>query len=172
MRPPRPWCLLAAAFLVSAAAVSPLLAADDPRACCTIIRVEAGERTAWLRNPRGGMVAQFRWKEDDATAFKLGDRFNPDERTLNGAKLERAYAMVTPQADPPNAKVVRVRGHEIAAAMDESKTVYRIYALKFGLVLSSIRPGDPIYIDEPGDWAYFRVEQGNSKPSVFAFKLD
>jgi hypothetical protein len=169
----RPLPLLAFALLLFLAALVPApSAADDPRACCTIVRVEVEKRTAWLRNPRDGIVAQFRWKEDDATAFKVGDRFNPDERMLNGAPLERAYAMVTPEAVQPNAKVVRVRGHEIAAAMDESKTVYRIYALKFGLVLSSIRPGDSIYIDEAGGLAYFRLEQGKSKPRVWAFKLD
>ncbi len=169
----RPLPLVASALLLLLAALATSLgAADDPKACCTIIRVDVDQRTAWLRNPRGGIVAQFRWKEEDATAFKVGDIFNPDERTLNGAKLERAYAMVTPEADTPNAKVVRVRGQEIAAAMDESKTVYRVYALKFGLVLSSIRPGDPIYVDEVGRWAYFRLESGKSKPSVWAFKLD
>jgi len=171
----RPLCLAALAMVLCLVTLSPalLVAAEDPRACCTIIRLDSEKRTARLRNPRGGMVAQFHWKEDDPTAFKLGDRFNPDERTLNGAKLERAYAMVTPELDQANAHIVRVRGAEIAAAMDESKTVYRIYALKFGIVLSSLRPGDAIYIDEAGGWAYFRLEgSAKVKPTVWAFKLE
>ncbi len=147
--------------------------AENPRDCCKIIRVNPDKGNAWLRNPANGMVAQFRVGADDIGKFEVGDRFNPDTSELNGTKLERRYAMVLPELDPPNAKIVRVRGAEVAVEIHESKTVYRFYALKFGTVLSSIRPGQEILVDEAGRWAFIRIEaHGKVKPSVWAFALD
>jgi hypothetical protein len=162
------------AILILLAAVSAAVAhADDPKACCRIIRVNTEKGTAWLRNPRNGAVAQIRLGEADGDRFKIGDRLDPDASTLNGTKLEHRYAMVLPEIEAMNAHIIRARGAEMAAEMDATKTVYRIYALKFGRVLSSVKPGEPIYIDEAERWAYIRVEgYGKVKPSVWAFKLD
>jgi hypothetical protein len=45
--------------------------------------------------------------------------------------------------------------------------------LKFGKVLSSVNPGEAIFIDEAERWAYIWVEgYGKVKPSLWAFKLD
>ena len=163
--------LFFALALLFAASAAP--AADDPKACCKIIRVNADKGTAWLRNPRNGMVAQFRLGAGDADRFKVGDRFDPDANALNGTPLERRYALVLPELGELNAHIIRARGAEMAAEMDASKTVYRIYALKFGTVLSSVKPGLAIYIDEAARWAFIRVEgYGKVKPSVWAFVLD
>ena len=160
---------VALAALLFAAAVH----ADDPKACCKIIRVDAGKGTGWLRNPRNGMVAQFRLGAGDTERFKVGDRFDPEANALNGTPLERRYAMVLPELGELNAHIIRARGAEMAAEIDATKTVYRIYALKFGRVLSSVKPGLAIYIDEAARWAFIPVEgYGKVKPSVWAFALD
>jgi hypothetical protein len=147
--------------------------ADDPKACCRIVRINAEKGTAWLRNPRTGQIAQFRLGAGDAERFKLGDLLDPDANALNGTPLEHRYAMVVPQMEPPNAHIIRARGAEMAAEVDATKTVYRIYALKFGKVLSSVKPGEAIFIDEAERWAYIWVEgYGKVKPSLWAFRLD
>jgi len=147
--------------------------ADDPKACCRIVRINTEKGTAWARNPRTGMIAQFRLGAGDGDRFKLGDRLDPDANSLNGTPLERRYAMVVPEWETPNAHIIRARGAEMAAEVDATKTVYRIYALKFGKVLSSVKPGLAIFIDEAERWAYIPVEgYGKVKPSLWAFRLD
>jgi hypothetical protein len=147
--------------------------ADDPKACCRVVRINAEKGTAWVRNPRTGMIAQFRLAAGDGDRFKLGDRYDPDANSLNGTPLEHRYAMVVPEMETPNAHIIRARGAEMAAEVDATKTVYRIYALKFGKVLSSVKPGEAIFIDEAERWAYIWVEgYGKVKPSLWAFKLD
>jgi len=107
------------------------------------------------------------------TEFKINDVFDPEAHTLNGQKLEHVYPIVVPDLPPPNAKILRARGAEMAVAMDETQTVYRVYALKFGIVLSSVRPGEALYVDEEQRWAFIRLEErGKVKPSVWAFRLD
>jgi hypothetical protein len=148
-------------------------AAENPKDCCKIIRVDSEKGTAWLRNPRTGMVAMLRVGAADIGKFKIDDRYNPDTSELNGAKTERRYPTVMPEAEPTNARVIRVKGAEVACEVNESKTVYRFYALKFGPVLSSIRPGQEIVVDEVGRWAFIRLEGGGKvKPSLWAFALD
>lgn len=154
--------------------MAPSLAlADDPKMCCRIIRVDMEKRHVWMRNPRGGQVAQIPIREGDTTEFKINDVFDPEAHTLNGQKLEHVYPIVVPDLPPPNAKILRARGAEMAVAMDETQTVYRVYALKFGIVLSSVRPGEALYVDEAERWAFIRLEErGKVKPSVWAFRLD
>lgn len=161
-----PFCLAALAF------GSVARAAEAPKTCCKIIRVNAEKGTAWLRNPGNGAVAQIRLGDGDEDRFKVGDHFDPEANALNGTPLERRYAMVLPELDL-NAHIIRARGAEMAAEIDATKTVHRIYALKFGRVLSSVKPGLAIYIDETARWAFIPLEgYGKVKPSVWAFALD
>lgn len=167
-------CLLAVSLLVGGwLAASPAQAFEDPKACCRIIRVDLEKSTAWLRNPKTAVVAQFRLGADDRELFKVGDLFNPETNELNGKKLERKYAMSLPQLGPSNAHILRVRGHEFAAEGNENKKVYRSRTLKFDNTLSSMRPGDEVYVDEEAGWIFISVEgYGKVKPSVWAYKLE
>jgi hypothetical protein len=162
--------LVSLSFLVFAGSA---IHASDPKACCRIIRVDEEKGTAWLRNPRTGLLAQFRLGPGDSARFKIGDQFDPDAALLNGQPIDRRYSMVVPRVDTHNARIIRVRGHEVAVEVTDSKTVYRFYTLKFGKVLSSIRPGEELLVDEAGRWAFVEVAgYAKVKPSVWAFRLD
>ena len=81
--------------------------------------------------------------------------------------------MGLPRLDPHNAHILRVRGHEFAAKDDASDLVYRSRTLRFDNVLSSIRPGDPVYVDREAGWIFIEIKAyGNVKPSVWAYKLE
>ena len=161
--------LLAGAFL----GAPPAPAADDPRACCKVIRVDLEKSTVLLRNPRTGKVGQLRLGTDDRERFKIGDSFDPETSVLNGEKLDRTYPMVVPELDLTKAKILRVRGHEVAAKGVENDTVYRFHTVKFDRILSSMRPGQEVQVDEPEGWIYIRVEgYGKVAPGVWAYKLD
>jgi hypothetical protein len=166
--------LVVAALLFGAHfAAAPAGAAEDKRACCRIIRIDQEKGTAWLRNPRSALVVEFRLRADARDLFKVGDLFNPETNELNGTKLQHAYAMRLPALGEPNAHILRVRGHEIAAEMDETGTVYRFHTLKFGNVLSAMKPGGEVVIDVAGDWVFFLYEAyGKVKPSVWAYELE
>jgi hypothetical protein len=169
----RPQVLFAAALLLGLVLVTPARAAEDIRACCRIIRVDLEKSTAWLRNPRSALVVQFRLRADDRERFKVGDLFNPETNELNGIKLERLYAMSLPALGPLNARILRVRGHEIAVEVAETETVYRFHTLKFGNVLSSMKPGQEVLVDIAAGWVFVLYEAyGKVKPSVWAFKLE
>lgn len=171
--PGRPQVLFVVPLLLGAfLAATPARAFEDMKACCRIIRVNPEKGTAWLRNPRTALVVQFRLGAEDRDLFKVGDLFNPETNELNGTKLQRSYAMVLPQLGPLNAHVLRVRGHEIAVEVVETGTVYRFRTLKFDSVLSSLRPGQGVLVDVPGEWVFVLFEgHGKGKSSVWAYKL-
>ncbi len=170
----RPEVLLVVPLLLCVfGAVTPARAAEDAKACCRIIRVDLKKGTAWLRNPRSALVVQFRLGADDRDLFKLGDLFNPETNELNGTKLQRTYSMSLPVLGPLNARILRVRGHEIAVEVEETGTVYRFHTLKFGNVLSSMKPAQEVLVDVSGGWVFVLYEAyGKVKPSVWAFKLE
>ena len=154
-------------------AAAPAQATEDKRACCRIIRVDQEKGTAWVRNPRSALVVAFRLRTDARDLFKVGDLFNPETNELNGTRLPHTYAMVLPAIGEPNAHILRVRGHEVAAEVEETGTVYRFHTLKFGNVLSAMKPGGGVVIDVAGDWVYFLYEAyGKVKPSVWAYQLE
>ena len=170
----RPQMLVAGLLVLGGACLAtPARAAEDERACCRIIRVDLEKGTAWLRNPRSALVVQFRLRADERDLFKVGDLFNPETNELNGTKLERLYAMSLPALGPLNARILRVRGHEVAVEVAETGTVYRFHTLKFGNVLSSMKPAQEVLVDVAGGWVFVLYEAyGKVKPSVWAFKLE
>lgn len=169
----RPRTLFAASLLLGACLVPPARAAEDERACCRIIRVDLEKSTAWLRNPRTALVVQFRLRAEERDLFKVGDLFDPETNELNGTKLQRLYAMSLPALGPLNARILRVRGHEIAVEVTETGTVYRFHTLKFGNVLSSMKPAQEVLVDVAAGWVFVLYEAyGKVKPSVWAFKLE
>lgn len=168
--------LLGISLLAGALAVitpAPAAAAEDKRACCRILRVDLEKSTAWLRNPRTGLVVQFRLDAEGRERFKVGDLFNPETNEHEGEKLQKTYALGLPDLPEPNAHLLRVRGHEIAAKDNVSDTVYRFRTLKFDNILSSLRPGDGVYVDVEAGWVFINFKAyGKIKPSVWAYKLE
>src|SRR5688572_8183037 len=120
-------------FLVGCVISTAVFAAPDPQAarktCCDIIRVDRAKNIVWLRNPSNGLLAQFKTGPTEIGDFTVGDRFDPDKNTLNGVRIGARYALVEPDLDPPNAKIIRVRGAEVAAEGLKNGTVYIFYAL-------------------------------------------
>lgn len=171
---PRARVLIAfSVFATALFASTPAHAFEDKRACCRIIRVDLQKNTAWLRNPRTALVVEFRLGPNDRELFKVGDLYNPETADHNGEKLDRTFALGLPHLDPYNAKILRVRGHEFAAKDDASDLVYRSRTLRFDNVLSSIRPGDPVYVDREAGWFFIEMKAyGNVKPSLWAYKLE
>jgi hypothetical protein len=171
--------LVPASVLAVAVLASELQAAA--KFCCDIIRVDSAKGSVWVRNPVNGLLAQFHAEPGENGRFKVGDRFNPDTNALNGTKLDTKYVLMEPDLDPPNASILRVTGSEIAATVKGSGKLYRFYALSFGPVLSSLRPGQNIVIDEIGRWAIIRWvshtepsimgKESKLKPQTYAFKL-
>lgn len=170
----RPRNLLVLSVLVSAfLAAAPARAFDDPKACCKIIRVNLEKSTAWLRNPRTAVVVELRLDAADRELFKVGDLYNPETGEHNGEKLDRSFTMSLPRLDPPNATILRVRGHEFAAKDNVGDQVYRSRTLRFDNVLSGLRPGQPVYVDPEAGWFYIEIKaHGSVKPSVWAYKLE
>lgn len=169
----RPQMLFAGLLLLGACLATPARAAEDERACCRIIRVDLEKSTAWLRNPRSALVVQFRFRADERDLFKVGDLFDPETNELNGTKLQRLYAMSLPALGPLNARILRVRGHEVAVEVAESETVYRFRTLKSGNVVSNTKPGQEVLVDAAGGWIFvLSGADGEVKPGVWAFKLE
>lgn len=157
------------------------LQAAPGKGCCDIVRVDTDRGFVWLRNPSNGLLAQFR-PGVDIEKFKVGDRFNPDTNVLNKTKLDSKYQLVEPELVQPNATIIRARGAEVAVKNNETGKVYRFYALSFGAVLSSLKPGQEIVVDEDGGWAIIRWaskkddsvmgKRDKVKPQTYAYKLD
>lgn len=160
---------ISAGFLAS----PPANAFEDKRECCRIIRVDGERHTAWLRNPRTAVVVELLLGEGDRELFEVGDLYNPETGNHNGVKLDRSFRIVLPRLDPPNARLLRARGHEFAAKDNESDVVYRSRTLRFDNTLSSLRPGQDVYVDAEAGWFFIEVQaHGNVKPSVWAYKLE
>jgi hypothetical protein len=156
-----------------AASIAP---AGDQQAqlCCKIIKVDAEKGIGLVRNPQSGKVGQFTLKEGDAERFQVGDQFDPVKGTHNLKKVDAFYETSLPEIDDlPKAHIVRVRGHEVAAKAVDSETVYRFHTPRFDRVLSSMRPGDEMSVDEPGGWLFYRVKAyGKIPPAVWSYRIE
>src|SRR5688500_5928869 len=182
MNPAKPRHFLFAFLVCTAILIPTELRAADRKPCCDIIRVNSEKNTVWLRNPTNGLLVQFQTAPAEIGDFKVGDVFNPEKNTLNGVRIGARYAQSEADLDPPNAKIIRVRGAEVAAESLKDGTVYVFYALSFGAVLSSLKPGQEIVIDEVGRWAIIRWvshteasilgKRSKLKPQTYAYKLD
>ena len=168
-------------FVMSAAVLTGFLAgapaqAGDQKAqlCCKIIKVDAEKGIGLLRNPQSGKVGQFKLRPGDAERFAVDDQLDPVKGEHNGKKIDATYETALPDIDHlPIARIVRVRGHEVAAKAADKDTVYRFHTPRFDRVLSSMRPGDEMSVDEPGGWLFYRVKgYGKIAPAVWSYRID
>jgi hypothetical protein len=167
--------VLSVAVLSGFLAGAPAQAAGQKdQLCCKIIKIDAEKGIGLLRNPQSGQAGQFKLRPGDAERFAVGDQLDPAKGEYNGKKVGVTYETVLPDIDHlPIAHIVRVRGHEVAAKAADKDTVYRFHTPRFDRVLSDMRPGDEISVDEPAGWLFYKVKAyGKIAPAVWAYEID